>query len=69
VDAVLHVKPAIEVEQVRAATKQHVLAVIDCRPSAVGGVQWIGRSAAAEKRACFKQGDFVPNRSEGGGGG
>jgi hypothetical protein len=37
-NAVLCVKAAIEVEQVCAAAKQDMLAVIDCRPSAIGRV-------------------------------
>ena len=65
-DFVLDADAPVELDQIGADAKEYVLAVVD---DFAGAGMLVGRSAAAEIRAAFKQGDAKARIGEGAGGG
>jgi hypothetical protein len=53
-DPIFHPQPFIEIDQVRAATQQHVLTVVDRRAVFIGSIQRIRSSPATQKRSRLK---------------
>jgi hypothetical protein len=63
-DAVPNLQPIVKVEQVGAATEQHVLAIVDSRTVFVGAVQRIRSCPATEKGAGLKYRHFLLGGTE-----
>ena len=64
-NAIFDAQPLVEIDQVRAAAQQHVLAVVDCRAVFIGSIQRIRSSPATEKRPRLKNRDGTAGRRNG----
>ncbi len=63
-DAIFNAEPLVEVDQVRAATQQDVLAVVNGRAVIIGGIQRVRSGATAEKWARLKDRNSVTGRPD-----